>query len=188
MSCQNEQMPLYQTVILCLAAGAGERKLYAFSKHHAFAGKCFFPITEWTCTSALLYPPRHSMPWHGNEAIFPCSLISNFVKALHPFQEEGSFGKEFSRVTRSTFSALFCCAVWFETLLPWEQGTAELLSVAAFHQVSPALRTIGRHFNVRPVSTIRPTLSWTALRGLTLKSNVALQLEGQGEGNGLPHQ
>lgn len=75
----------------------------------------------------------------GMEPYF-LALFFNIVKALHPFQVEGSFGKEesfFSRVTKSTFSLLFCCAVRFETLLPREQYTAVLLYVAAFRCAFP---------------------------------------------------
>ena len=129
LSCQNEQNPPLSNSHFMFG---GERKAISLCQAcHTFAHKCSFAIIEWTCTSALLYPPRNSRSQYGNGAMFPC-FVPNLVKALHPLQVEGNFGKEFSRVTKSTFSPLFGCAVSFETLLPWEQYPAELLSVAAF--------------------------------------------------------
>ena len=130
LSCRNEQNPPLSNSHFMFE---GERKAISLCQAcHTLAHKCFFAIIEWACTSALLYPPRNSRSQYGNGAILPC-FVPNLVKALHPLQAEGNFGKEFSRVTKSTFSPLFCCAVRFETLLPWEQYTAELLSVSAFH-------------------------------------------------------
>lgn len=131
LSHPSELAPLYQTVIFHLEGKEG--CVPVPSTTHS-ASKCIFPVIDWTCTSALL---RNSRPDMGVKPYFRV-LFFSFpypVKALHPFQEERSLGKEggffSSRVTKSTFSLLLCLcqysrlgfgkalnSLWLHGLLP----------------------------------------------------------------------
>lgn len=84
------------------------------------------------------------------------------VKALHPFQEERSLGKEggffSSRVTKSTFSLLLCCAVRFETLCPENNKPQSYFILMLSTALSPTLRIMGCHFNTREqVAPVNPS-------------------------------
>lgn len=88
-------------------------------------------------------------------------LFSPFhIKAIHPFQEERSLGKEggffrcfffsfSSRVTKSTFSPLLCCAVRFETLCPENNTQLSYFILMLSTALSLTLRIMGCPFKAR---------------------------------------
>lgn len=157
LSYQREQNPPLSNSHFMF--GAGERKAISLCQAcHTFAHKCSFAIIEWTCTSALLHPPRNSRSQYGNGAIFPC-FVPSLVKALHPLQEEGNFGKEFSRVTKSTFSLSFVVLLVLKPFCPENNTLQSYFLLLPSTVLSPALRIIVGHFNIRGHTVAAENLS-----------------------------
>lgn len=158
LSCQNEQIPLYQIVILCL--GGKEGYVPFLSMPYTFAGKCFFPIIGWMCTSTLLYPPRNSRSWHENGAIFPCSVFQPCKKSSSSFPSRGEFLAKNSPGWQKVLSLhSFVVLLDLKPFCPGNNTLQSYFMLLLSTVLSPALRIIGRHFNTRePVAAVNLSL------------------------------